>query len=480
MKSIIKINIFKHFSFALFLFTSIESQATITSTLQDEASYASVNDWAIPTKSVELLYQYSAAKNSDLTKSQLVKSIIENHLLANYAEQTIGLSKISDETKVGFKQKYATQEQLINVLKYKYQENISQSIHQLEGGNLNSVIVTPITISKAMLSKLFIMNKAMEYKINSKQQNTFKITSLLNYQFPQGKQQSITLWDIYDRTNMQEKIALFKADTHTLKKLTHRYLSSLYVSYWVKQFTEVSDTELNSLKQFIAENRIGHQVHLYKGSKTTVHHSNQTLRTLSKQVSPQEIEQYFLSHKEEFKTVQKVKARHIQLTSQIQADQVYQELKSGLNFNKAIKKYSQAADKNNRIPGGLGWIIRKDIKGNWLRTLPFTQKQVATFSAPFMSPKKNYENPVWEIIYLDERVLGYLLPTSKTVQYNASKAIAKKRINQSVNETKNQIWKKARVNLNKKKISLDVFNQQTTDLTLFSKSHQHGENGHEH
>ncbi len=462
------------------LLLSLESHATIIHTQQDDATVATVNDWAIPSKSVELFYQYAIDKNPELSKSQLVKNIIENHLLTNYAKKTIGLEAISDETKVGFKQETATQEQLINVLKYRYQDDITRSIQHLKKGNLGSVITVPMNISSEALAKLFTMKKTMEYKISSNQQNVFKNTSLLHYQFPHQKPQTITLWDIYNRTNMQEKIALFKADTNTLKSLTRKHLSSLYVLHWVKQSTSINQEELSSLKQFITENRIARQYHLYTGSKSAVHHSNEALRTLSKQVSPQEIAEYYLQHKESFKTVKKVKARHIQLTSQAQADTVYQKLKSGLDFAKAIEKYSHAKDKNNSEPGSLGWIKRSELNRDWLHTLPFMQKQTGQFSPPFMSPKKHYPTTLWEIIYLDERVTGYLAPNSKTVQYNASKAIAKIKIGQSVSDTKKQLWHEARVSLNKNKVKPEAFTQQTSDFNLFTTGHQHSEPDHEH
>jgi len=480
MKIITIIRILKRPLCAISLLLALDSHAIITHTLQDEATVATVNNQTIPTKSIELFYQYAIDKNPELSKSQLVKNIIENHLLTKYVKKTIGLEVISDETKVGFKQEVAAQDQLINVLKYRYQEEITKSIQQLKSGNLNSVITAPMSISSKALAKLFTMEKAMEYRINLSQQNIFKNTHLLNYQFPQQTLQTITLWDIYDRTNMQEKIALFKADTNTLKSLTRKHLSSLYVLHWVKQFTPISQFELTSLKQFITENRIARQYHLYTGSKTAVHHSNEKLRALSKKVSPQEINEYYQQHKESFKTVKKVKARHIQLTSQAQADKVYQELKSGLNFAKAIEKYSHAKDKNSSEPGSLGWIKRSDLNRDWLHTLPFTQKQTGQFSPPFMSPKKRYPTTLWEIIYLDERVTGYLPPSSKTVQYNASKAIAKIKINQSVSDTKKQLWYEARVNLNKNIINTEAFIQQTTHFNLFNTGHQHSEPNHEH
>ncbi len=189
---------------------TLNSQAVVTHTLQDNTLHAKVNDWHIPSKSVTLFHQYTSFRNPELTESQLLKNIIENRLLAHYAKENIGLSVISDETKVGFKQEHATQAQLINVIKSQYQTDISHSITQLQGGNLKSVITTPLTLSKLKLNDLFTMTKAMEYTLSHQQKNKLKDIPLLIFQFPKTSEKAITLWDIYERTNMQEKMALLR------------------------------------------------------------------------------------------------------------------------------------------------------------------------------------------------------------------------------------------------------------------------------
>ncbi len=478
MKTIIKI--MKGLSCVCVSFFALNCQAVISYTQQDNQTHALVNEWPVPSKSVDLFHQYVSSKNPELTESQLLKSIIENHLLTEHVKKTIGLKTISDETKVGFTQNSATQAQLINILKHHYQKNISESITKFKGGNLNSIITMPFKISESTINKSFKMSKTMEYKASRKQIEELKDIQLLGYQFPKNESQSITLFEIYQQTNIQEKISLFQADIPTLKRLTYQHLSSLYVLYWVKQFTNISENELNALKKFVSDNRTARQYHLYSGAKSAVHHSNQTLRKLAKSISQEEITQYYRSHKEEFKTVKKVKARHIQLSSQSQADKVHQALKNGLNFNMAIEKYSQAKDKSDAIAGDLGWINRGDVDRDWLHTLPFTQKKAGEFSAPFMSPKRHYATPVWEIIYLDERIMGYLDPSSKTVKYNASKAIAKNKISQSVIDIKQKIWNEAKVNLNKGKISNDLFSEKTPLLNVFNTGHQHSKASHEH
>ena len=71
-------------------------------------------------------------------------------------------------------------------------------------------------------------------------------------------------------------------------------------------------------------------------------------------------------------------------------------------------------------------IDRDDRHSNWLRGLAFVQpKGVA--SPPFRSPQ-NAEQVYWELLFLDEKVMGYQPWDSEGVRYEASKAIAREKL----------------------------------------------------
>jgi len=450
--------------------------AKTSHTLVDPALSAVVNSWRIPEPSLDVFYKHVKTENQTITKRSLLENIIESRLVSQYALETIDENNLSDESSVGYKQSVANQDQLVNILKTSFNSQITESISFLEGGSLSSSIKQPLSLSKKEIEEMLSLKGRMEYKLTVDQEKIAKNTRLIKYQFPNQVPSDITLWDIYQRTNIQEKIKLQKADISMLKSLIQRRLSNLYILYWVKHHSLIGDQELKALQQFIHDNRVARQYYLYEGSISDVHHDNKGLRRMTKNITQEEIDLYYQTHKEEFKSIIKVKARHLRVGSQALADQVYAELKDSLDFKDAVIKYSIAEDKSLASPGDMGWIERKDKTKSWLTTLPFIPSESGIFTAPFKSPITKGKHPTWEIIFVDERVTGYYAADSKTVHYAAAKLIAKQKIARKILLLKTNLLADAEININAKVAGRTKTSKHPNDLNdfyLFKKEHTH-------
>ena len=187
------------------------------------------------------------------------------------------------------------------------------------------------------------------------------------------------------------------------------------------------------------------------GLYADVHDDNPVLRKKALLVSNEEILSFYKDNKDEFEVVEKVKARHIRVKSQDLADKIHHEIRDGLSFSDAVKKYSIADDKNKPIPGDLGWLERKDKNRSWLHSVAFTHRK-GQVSVPFRSPQ-NQGDIVYEIIYIDERVDGHLPVTDPTVRYEASRDIALKKLKEDFLQLQNSLRSKADIKLNKRAFS---------------------------
>jgi len=77
-------------------------------------------------------------------------------------------------------------------------------------------------------------------------------------------------------------------------------------------------------------------------------------------VTDAEAREYYQNHKEEFKTEEQVRARHILVKDKAQAQKILKELQNGADFAQLAKKYS--IDKATAEKGGeLGFFTRKDV-----------------------------------------------------------------------------------------------------------------------
>ena len=100
------------------------------------------------------------------------------------------------------------------------------------------------------------------------------------------------------------------------------------------------------------------------------------------------------------------------------------EIRDGLSFEQAIAQYSLAEDA--RDGGQLGWIDRETRNDHWMLALAFVQPE-GRVSAPFRSPAVSGA-PYWEILQVDEKVMGYQPLDSESVRYRASLAIAREQL----------------------------------------------------
>jgi len=77
-------------------------------------------------------------------------------------------------------------------------------------------------------------------------------------------------------------------------------------------------------------------------------------------VTDKEVQEYYQNHKEEFKTEKQVRARHILVKEEAQAQKILKELKKGGDFHQLAKKYS--VDKATAEKGvELGFFTQKDM-----------------------------------------------------------------------------------------------------------------------
>ncbi|MEJ2718423.1 MAG: peptidylprolyl isomerase, partial [Deltaproteobacteria bacterium] len=116
-------------------------------------------------------------------------------------------------------------------------------------------------------------------------------------------------------------------------------------------------------------------------------------------VSEKELKDYYKSHISEFTPPEEIKARHILLKTQAQANRVLQQIKEGKDFAELAKKYSidPAAAKGGRLelPDGREWLPKGSFEASFDHVL-------------FGIPKGGIGGPIktqfgWHILKVDDK-----------------------------------------------------------------------------
>ena len=390
---------------------------------------AIANNFSIAQETVDIYFDFYREKDETLSKAKLLSSIINNHLIAEYVIDSVGIKKLDEEIRVGFSEEVMQRDLLLTMVDAYYSGQVEKylkasGVTSLDNYIVNSTVNRLEEIRRVLDKKTSSFVKT--YVLNQEQIEISKDVPLLMVRFPKTKELVISLWDIYQEGNIQDKLAIFNLEENEINKLIERKLRSMFIEYWVERESTVSKSIIDQLKSIIRSNDLVGKYYVYTGYKTGIHDDNYGLKRTMGEVSDKEINEYYWHNKELFITKHRVQVRHITLDTQAKADEVSRRLKQGEAFGEAVMKYSTNVDKNNNVPGDLGWIS-KDYEDLWLASIAFSQPYGQP-SAAFLSPRNNGLKPRWEIVLVDDIEMGYYHPQSETVRYKASREIAKNKI----------------------------------------------------
>lgn len=408
---------------------------------------ARVDGVDFPVRSVAVFVNHARRQKPELTRQQVLDGLIEQHLFAglehddHHHDEGSGRVTYSDDVLI--------ENELFRVLRRVYAEEVQRALKALPADQPTDLFVSPVVTDKAVLAPMLTLQPGLYTDMSDDQLAAARQLVLVRMKLADGGERDLTLADVYQRQNIQLKVQLHQLNVEFLRQATAQVASALFVINWFETQSGLSADEVAAVKRMVA-NKVHADAVLHElGMLQDIHDDNPRLRALAEQVTAEEIKAYYNAHRDQFQRVEKVRARHIRVGSQALADEVYRELKQGLDFAEAVQTYSEADDKTAAVPGDLGWIGRDDRHTHWLRSLAFVQP-LQQASAPFRSPGAVGDDVVWEIVFLDEKVMGYQPVDSEGVRYEASLAIARERLQQVVALERDRLWQAASVRYNEK------------------------------
>lgn len=412
--------------------------------IEDPRIVARLGDLTLSGPVVEIFWRSYNHPSHPISPPQAMQRIIDEALLAQYARDNLPSEVLNQENKVGFLLEVERQDRTVALLRKFHEKSLFEAIQQLPGKSLDGIFTFNDRLTAERYQKMFGLNSSINIEATTEQIAAAKQLSVATINLG-GEQKTLTLWDIYQRQNVQGRLAMHEANLEHLKSETKQRVGSLFIMHWAQE--NLPAVDLAAVSQIVLNEQQKTALLQNMGLHADVHDDNPALRKRAGNITDEQVKAFYEEHKEEFEVVEKVKARHLRVATQELADKVKAELDAGLDFSEAIKKYSIAEDKNNKVPGSLGWLVRKDKERSWLHAVAFTHHK-GQVSAPFRSPQGQGEI-VFEIIYVDERVDGHLEVTDPTVRYEASRDIALEQIKEEFFALQKQLRDNADIHLNR-------------------------------
>ncbi|MFZ3003837.1 MAG: peptidylprolyl isomerase [Undibacterium umbellatum] len=403
---------------------------------------AHLNGTPVHKLTLEVLTQMAQLEKPKTVRADILDNILSNRLLAEDAREKFAEEELQASRRVAFEPDVMLDNQLSGYLRTVYRKDLETAISKLPGGRLDALIQEHGKLDEDQLNAVFgARNRIMlDYSLNPTQQTAATHVLVLRSNFAAAS--SISLYAVFRRQNVQGRVEFFNRNRDFIRQQAQLYLANLYVLDWVRQ--RFGESALSDLRRALQEKNTVQAVMSLHGIGADTDSESRLLNQLAAEVKPKEVQAYFHSHKEEFKRIVSVKARHIRLDNEAQAHQVSKMARQGANFASLAKQYSTAPDAQQG--GDMGLIAHRG-QLSWLEQLAYMQEP-GKASPPIRTAVAPHETAHWEIVLVEKRNDGYQDPASETVRYLASRAIAQEKAIRQLSSLQAQLRKSAKIDIN--------------------------------
>ncbi|AMC37019.1 peptidylprolyl isomerase [Janthinobacterium sp. B9-8] len=413
----------------------VASHAQVSYRLQNTALAAKINGEGVYRFSLDNMQQLNH-ENTPLSRPELLSQMLKQRLLAAEARRQYTASELHPASRIAFARDVAIEDRLASSLRALYGKELEQAVKALPGETLKALFQEENTLSAEQYQAVFgsAQTMSLEYTLKPEQINQAKQITLLRYQLAGSG--SLSLYDIYRRQNVQGRIELHAKNQDYLNQQIQIAFANLFTLHWAAQ--KFGQDAINDYRRSLKDQEDAEALMKIYGIGDH-HDGSDYLTQLAKTVSPAEIRTYYQNHKNEFKRIAKVKARHIRVNDEALAKKIINQIKSGEDFAALAKRHSIAS--NAKDGGDLGWIIHQGSL-SWLAQLALSQTEL---SQAFRSPVGPDEKATWEIIKVEQRVEDYQPADSESVRYAATAEIAHQKATQQFNALLKKHWQSANI-----------------------------------
>lgn len=458
----------------LALFLSGSSLAGVKFLPLDDATAFTIDGRAYSARAVSLLQGESRKHDPSVQPVQVVKGLVENRLLANNRTQLLGGDSDSykgqhrdaehegheadGEHSHGDHARQAEQGGHGNHAEYthtiginvqsqdEYQQLLNQIKRLAADIDLKPWIDKSVVLDRKKLTSLLSAEqiKMSREDLNETQIQGLKDMPVLGYVINKEKA-VVTAWDVFSHSNVHQRVRIRRADDDALLTQALQHLLMRVQQQMIVDSTAWTEQDLGDLYLFVRD-KVKKQADFKElGIISDLHHDAAALDSFKVTVSDKEIAEYYDANKNDFVQVGSVKARHITVATQEDADTVYEKIEAGMSFDDAIKKYSISADKNAPVPGYLGFINKNSPN------LPFVHK--LALIQPVGKPSTPYrmlDGNSYEILLIDEKTPEVIPVTDKSVRGEIRTRIAQQKASLHVERLQDALRANADIQINQR------------------------------
>lgn len=392
---------------------------------------------------VDTLWRQERSRASELSQRAMLDTLLTQRLLGTYARAHYG-EQLAAGQAVAFAPEVALDERLVATLREIYGKEIDAAVAGLPGGSLASLISGQAALPPQAMEQVF--GKAgtlrLEIALTPAQRALAARLEVLRYRLPGMAPATVTLLDVYDRQNVQGRLAMSQQPATVALQQARQLVASRYVLHWASQ--RFGAAPVQDVRQALADAETVAALERLHGIGADTDSGSSLLNRLAAETSAVEVAAYYQQHKAEFTRLEAVRARHIRLSDEASARQAAQALLRGASFAATARRLSRAPDAARG--GDLGWLDSAAANQDWLAGFAMSQPPGKPSEA-IRAPVGPHDPAYWEIVLVEEQRQGYHPPQSETVRYLAGRAIARDRALKRLQALRQDLLRQARIDI---------------------------------
>ncbi len=359
----------------------------------------------------------------------VLDTLVAERLLAASLRKRYSAAQLYPGAGVGFAPDVALDDRLAGALRDMYAKELDAALRALPGAILDTY-----PVDAAQLERLFGApgKLRLDYTLDAAQTALAGQVPLMRYVLGQAAPVTLSMHDVLRRQNVQGRMEFFSRNLDFMRQQARAVVAGRFVLDWARR--RFGAGPLADLRQALADQDDVRAAMALYGIGGSAEAESPVQAALVREVTEAEIKAWYAAHKEQFRTVERVRARHIRVPDEATASQVLAAAAKGEDFSQLARRYSRAADAGGG--GNLGWVVQT-TDPDWLSALALMQPE-GKVSSPFREAVGAGETASWEILLVDRRIEGYHRAGSETVRYLARKAIAQARARSQFAATRKQ------------------------------------------
>ncbi|MEW6707896.1 MAG: peptidylprolyl isomerase [Pseudomonadota bacterium] len=398
-----------------------------------------VDGWRLSKPALQVLHRLVQQQDQQAALGDVVAAVVRDRVLGEQAGRSPGDAVLFDDARVAFSPGATAEAALVSMLERVYRQPL-----QAAWGDGERFVVRRHALPARQLTAALGAGSTLRLddRLFAAQRAALRALPLLDYRLRPGALQTVNALDVWQRLEVHGRSALRAGDLAFAQHQAMRLLRQAFVLQWVQAEGGLHARDLRQLQALMLSRERLAAWARWQGASVDPHQASPVLERLQREVTPDEVTRYHAEHLQEFERIERVRARHIRCESRACADAAQAALAAGTPFDEVARRHSTAP---TRAQGGsLGWLDATQAREDWLAQFAFAQPPGPP-SPPVREP--GAQPQAWQIVQVDERVMGVHEVHGETVRFAASQAIARRKAAQQFAQGSERLLRAARIEI---------------------------------